>query len=487
MKLVKGEISSVELTTACLEQIEKYDGKINAFVTVTKDEALEQAKRADGLIKSEKATYLTGVPFAVKDVIMTKGIETTASSNILKGYKASFTATGVQKILDQGGVLLGKTNCDAFAHGASTENSDFFPTKNPWDIERVPGGSSGGSAAAVAARMVPYALGTDTGGSIRQPAALTNLVGLKPTYGRVSRYGLIAMTSSTDCLSVVSRDVNDSAIVLEAMAGEDVHDATAARLPVPDFTGAVREGLPESLRVGVPRAFFEEGVEKGVLEAIEKAIEEFEKMGMEIIDIPLPMAKRGVAVYYILTPSELSSNLERFDGIRYQYSAETDPEENPQNLYEVYTKTRGKGFGAEAKRRIMTGTFALSSGYYDAYYKKASRVRTAIINEFDEAFKSVDYILTPTSPSVAFKIGEKVVDPLSLYLEDIFLAAVSLAGLPAVSVPCGFASPEDNPDVTLPVGLQLIAPRFGEAKMLRVAKVYEQITDWHKKSPSLAN
>lgn len=483
-KLQSGEITSVELTQSCLDRIDEVDKKVNAFTSVFAKEALEQAARADEMIQNGTANLLTGIPFSVKEVLMTEGRETNASSNILKGYTSVFNATGVNNILEQGGVVLGKVNCDAFAHGASTENSDFFTSRNPWDLDRVPGGSSGGSSAAVAAGMGFYSLGTDTGGSIRQPASFTNTVGLKPTYGRVSRYGLISMTSSTDCLSVITRDVNDAAVVLEVIAGEDKNDATAIRLPVPTYHSEIKKHLPDGLKIGVPRDFFEVGMSENVKNVTEEAIAAFKHMGAEIIDISLPHAKLGVAAYYIITPSELSSNLERFDGIRYGYSATTDENVQPENLFEVYTKTRGKGFGDEAKRRIMIGTHALSSGYYDAYYKQASKVRTLIKQDFDEAFKEVDVILTPTAPDVAFKVGEKSKDPLALYLEDIFLAAVSLAGLPAISVPAGFASPEGEKK-KLPVGMQLIGKPFQESTLFRVGRVYEAKHDWSKQKASL--
>jgi aspartyl-tRNA(Asn)/glutamyl-tRNA(Gln) amidotransferase subunit A len=484
-KLHTEEITSVELTQSCLNRIKQVDDDVKAFISVFEDEALAQAKQADQMLKSKEAGLLTGIPFSVKDVIMTDGQETTAASNILKGYRAVYSATSVQKILDQGGVLLGKVNCDAFAHGASTENSDFPTTRNPWDLDRVPGGSSGGSAAAVAAGMGFYSLGTDTGGSIRQPAGFTNTVGFKPTYGRVSRYGLISMTSSTDCLSVITKDVNDAAAVLEVIAGEDVKDATTIRVPTADYLAKIKHLLPEGLKIGIPRDLFEQGMSDDVKDVTEKAIDAFKELGVEIVDITLPTAALGVAAYYIITPSELSSNLERFDGIRYGYSATTDEAQNPEDLFEVYTKTRGKGFGNEAKRRIMMGTHALSSGYYDAYYKKASKVRTLIKQDFDTAFESVDLILTPTAPGTAFKVGEKAEDPLSMYLEDIFLAAVSLAGLPAISVPAGFGFADESPDKKLPIGIQLISKPFQESLLFRTARVYEEKNTWSKERPAL--
>lgn len=483
--LQSGEVTSLELTRACLDRIKEVDEKIKAYISVFEEDALAAAKKADQMIADGTAGLLTGIPFSVKDVLMTDKKETTAASNILKGYHAVYSATGVKKILDQGGVMLGKVNCDAFAHGASTENSDFPTTKNPWDQERVPGGSSGGSAAAVAAGMGYYSLGTDTGGSIRQPAAFCNTVGMKPTYGRVSRYGLISMTSSTDCLSVITRDVNDAATVLQVIAGEDIMDATTIRIPVQNYLSDIKKLLPVGLKIGIPRDFFDVEMDEEVKNVTKEAIEAFKDMGAEIVDISLPHATLGVAAYYIITPSELSSNLERFDGIRYGYSATTDEDVSPESLFEVYTKTRGKGFGDEAKRRIMIGAHALSSGYFDAYYKKASKVRTLITQDFNAAFEKVDIILTPTAPGPAFKIGEKSKDPLSMYLEDIFLAAVSLAGLPAMSVPAGFTSPEGAHGKKLPIGIQLIAKPFQESKLFRVARMYEARNTWSKEIASI--
>lgn len=484
-KIAKGEVTSVDLTNACFERIEKYNDKINAFISFDKEKALVQAKKADQMIAAGKGQPLTGIPVAIKDVIMNEDVKTSAASNILNGYVASYSSTGVKKVLDQGAVVVGNVNCDSFAHGASTENSDYGPSKNPWDESRVPGGSSGGSAAAVSAGMAFYSLGTDTGGSIRQPASYCNLVGFKPTYGRVSRNGLISMTSSTDCLSVIAKDVNDAAAVMEAIAGEDIKDATAARLPVPSYYGNTREAMPENLKIGIPRDFLEmgEGLDEKIKNVIDQAIDAYKEMGAEIIDISLPHAHLGVAAYYVITPSEVSSNLERFDGIRYGYSAQNDKNNQPENLKEVYSKSRGAGLNPENKRRIMIGTFALSSGYYDDYYQKASKVRTLIIEDFKKAFEMVDVILTPSAPGVAFKIGEKSSDPLAMYLEDIYLAAVSLAGLPAVSIQAGFI--EDGADVALPVGMQLIGPAFGESKLFKTAKAFEMKHEFHKKNPNL--
>lgn len=484
-KIARGELTSVELTKSCLERIDQLEDKLNAFTWVNKEGALKQAEEADKMIAEGKGQPLTGIPVAIKDVLMSEDDPTTASSNILKGYKATYSATGVEKILEQGAVVIGKVNCDAFAHGSSTENSDYGPSKNPWDLSRVPGGSSGGSAAAVSAGMALYSLGTDTGGSIRQPAAYCNLVGFKPTYGRVSRSGLISMTSSTDCLSVITRDVNDAAVVMEAISGEDILDATTARVPVPSYYGNTREAMPEKVKIGVPRDLLNEGLDENVKNVIEESIAAYKEMGAEIIDISLPHAHLGVAVYYIITPSEVSSNLERFDGIRYGYSATNDSENQPHSLNEVYTKTRGKGFNAENKRRIMMGTYALSSGYYDAYYQKASKVRTLIIEDFNKAFEKVDLILTPTTPGTAFKIGEKVADPLAMYLEDIFLAAVSLAGLPAVSIQAGFAKAQDDENSNLPVGIQLVGKALNETMLFKTAKAFELKHNFHKHIPEL--
>lgn len=469
-KLNKGEITSVELTEVCLARIKEVDKKINACLAVCEKEALEEAKLADARRGKGEKGELLGIPYLCKMNIMTKGIETNAASKILENYIAPFDATIIKKLKQAGAVLLGKTNMDEFAHGASTENSAFGPTHNPWDLKRVPGGSSGGSAAATAADMCLFALGTDTGGSIRQPASFCGTVGLKPTYGRASRFGLISMTSSTDVPGAITKTVEDAGIVLKVIEGVDENDSTTA-------TGAVietRRGASlQGMKIGLPKEYFIDGIEKGVKDAVEKAIEKLKELGAKFVEVNLPHTKYGIPVYYIITPSEISSNLARFDGVKYGLS-----EKDGKNLMEVYTKSRGRGFGPEAKRRIMLGTYVLSAGYYDAYYLQAQKVRTKIKEEMDEVLKKVDCLLTPTSPHPAFKIGEQSGDPLKMYLEDIFVTGASLAGLPAMSIPCGFAS-------GLPVGMQLIGGRFGEDILLKVGEAYEKAVEWNKQKPKL--
>jgi aspartyl-tRNA(Asn)/glutamyl-tRNA(Gln) amidotransferase subunit A len=469
-KLDKKEITSVELTKACLARIKGVDKKINACLVVCEKEALEEAKRADERRAKGEKGELLGIPYLCKMNIMTKGVETNAGSKILENYIAPFDATVIKKLKQAGAVLLGKTNMDEFGHGASTENSAFGPTHNPWDLERVSGGSSGGSAAGVIADMCIFSLGTDTGGSTRHPSAFCGTVGLKPTYGRASRFGLISMTSSTDVPGVIAKTVEDAEIVLKVIEGVDENDSTtAAGAAVETRRGASLQGV----KIGLPKEYFIDGIEKGVKDAIEKAIEKLKELGAEFIEVSLPHTKYGIPVYYIITPSEISSNLARFDGIKYGLS-----EKDGKNLMEIYTKSRGKGFGPEAKRRIMLGTYALSAGYYDAYYLQAQKVRTKIKEEMDEVLKKVDCLLTPTSPHPAFKIGEQSGDPLKMYLEDIFVTGASLAGLPAMSVPCGF-------DNGLPVGMQLIGGRFGEDVLFRVGEAYENAVEWGKTKPKL--
>jgi aspartyl-tRNA(Asn)/glutamyl-tRNA(Gln) amidotransferase subunit A len=472
-KLAAGEITSVDLTMACLARIKEVNDKLNACLTVCEEEALVEAKRADERRAAGETGELLGIPYLAKDLILTKGVRTTASSKILEHYIAPYDATVITKLRAAGAVLLGKTNLDEFAHGASTENSAFGPTKNPWDLTRVPGGSSGGSAAAVAADMCLFALGTDTGGSIRGPASFCGIVGLKPTYGRASRYGLIAMTSSTDVPGPLTKTVEDAGLVQAAISGPDGFDSTAVDREIDDYAGEMKENL-FGLKIGLPEEFFTEGTDRAVSELMDKAIAKFKELGAEIIKVSLPHTKYGVPVYYIITPSEVSSNLARHDGIRFGYSANG----GNHDIRNVYEKSRGQGFGPEAKRRIMLGTYALSAGYFDAYYLRAQKVRTKIKNELDEVLKKVDCLLTPTSPHPAFKIGEKAADPLQMYLEDIFVTPPSLAGLPALSIPAGFVS-------GLPVGLQLIGPRFGESVLFRVGHQYQQATDHHLSHPKL--
>ena len=483
--LRKKEFSAVELTKSYLDRIKETDEKIKSFITVTKESALEQAEEADKKIKSgEENNLLLGIPCSVKDVINIKEILTTAASNILKNYIPAYDATLVSRLKKEGMVMLGKVNCDAFAHGASTENSDFFTSHNPWDLDRVPGGSSGGSASSVAASQCLYSIGTDTGGSIRQPASFCNLVGLKPTYGRISRYGLISMTSSTDCPSIIARRVEDVAIVLEKIAGKDERDSTSSENKVDNYQEFLADENIKGMKIGIPEEYFLEGLNIDIRKAVEEAIAKFESFGATIVPISLRYTKYAVPTYYIITPSEISSNLARFDGIRFGYSATNDDSVEAKDLIEIYCKSKGMGFGSEAKRRIMLGTYVLSSGYYDADYVKAQKVRALIKKDFDEAFEKVDAIITPTTPSVAFKIGEHSKSPLEMYMEDIFVSAVSLAGLPSVSVPCGFAKPNDR-EIEMPIGMQIIGKYFDEKNILRLASVYENNTNWHNVEPAL--
>lgn len=470
--LKKKEFSAEDLTRSCLGQIEKVDKNINAFITVLKDSALLDAKKIDKERKFEN--YLTGVPFAIKDNMAIEGVKTTAGSKILENFIAPYDATVIKKLKETGVIFLGKTNMDEFACGSSNETSHFGPVKNPHDLERVPGGSSGGSAAAVAADECVAALGSDTGGSIRQPASLCGVVGLKPTYGRVSRYGLLAMASSLDQIGPLTKTVKDAAILFQAITGKDSMDSTTV-----DYVGAGHAQPLQSeiekdikgIRIGVPKEYFStemEGLDKEVRRVIEKAIKKLEKLGAEIDDtISLPYSPYALAVYYVLMPSELSSNLERYDSVKFGFSNRSG-----KTLLENYMDTRGEGFGAEIRRRIMLGTYALSAGYYDAYYKKALRVRTLVLQDFIKAFKQVDCIVAPTSPTVAFKLGEKVSDPLSMYLSDIYTVSANIAGIPAISIPCGTVKPKDG-KTPLPVGLQIMGKHFDEATVLRVARNFE--------------
>ena len=471
-KLQNKEISSVELTKACLGRIKEVDSKVKACLTVCEVSALEMAKEADIRLKNGEKGVLLGIPYLVKDNIMTRGIKTTASSKILENYIAPYDAVIIKKLKKAGAVILGKTNLDEFAHGASTENSAFGPTHNPWDLKRVPGGSSGGSAAAVAADMCIFALGTDTGGSIRRPASFCSVNGLKPTYGRSSRFGLIAMTSSTDVPGPLTKTVEDAGFVLEIIAGYDKNDATTPHEKVPDYNKDINKSV-KGLKIGLPKEYFTKDIKKSIKDVINKAVEELKGLGAEFREVSLPHTKYGIASYYIITPSEISSNLARFDGIRYGYF-----DKEAEDLMTAYTKSRGQGFGPEAKRRIMLGTYALSAGYFDAYYLQAQKVRTIIKEEMDEVLSGLDCLLTPTAPTTAFKIGEQSDDPLQMYLEDVFVTAASLAGLPAMSIPAGFV---DN----LPVGMQLIGKRFDETTLFRVGNNYQKVTEWHKKKPKL--
>ena len=465
------EISSLELTRAMLDRIAAIDDQVKAYITVTSDTAKAQAREADDRRSAGDESPLLGIPLAIKDIICTKGITTTCGSKILHNFVPPYDATVIRHLYEAGMVLLGKTNMDEFAMGSSTENSAFFPTHNPWDLTRVPGGSSGGSAAAVAAQEALGALGTDTGGSVRQPAALCGMVGLKPTYGRVSRYGLVAFASSLDQVGTLTKDALDAALLMNVIARHDPLDSTSVEVPTPDHTARLNLGVRE-LRIGIPREYFGAGMQPEVEKAVREAIETLESLGAVTQEVSLPHTEYALPTYYIIAPAEASSNLARYDGVKYGYAYP-----DATNIRDLYRKTRQHGFGSEVKRRIMLGTYALSAGYYDAYYLKAQKVRTLIKKDFDSAFESCDVLIAPTSPSVAFRIGEKAADPLQMYLSDIFTLSLNLAGLCGVSIPCGFSQ-------GLPVGLQIIGKPFDEAGILRVAHTYQQATDWHKRHPT---
>ncbi len=468
--LKAGKFSSEELTQDLLARIDRIDGKLNSFVTVTAEQAQAAARAADERIKANKATPLTGVPIAHKDIFCTEGVKTSCGSKMLDNFIAPYNATVVERMHAAGAVMLGKTNMDEFAMGSSNETSFYGAVKNPWDLERVPGGSSGGSAAAIAARLVPGATGTDTGGSIRQPAALCGVTGLKPTYGRVSRYGMIAFASSLDQGGPFARTAEDCALLLNAMSGFDGRDSTSIDKPVPDYTATLKDSIA-GLKIGLPKEYFSEGLDAGMAQAVEQAIDVYKSMGCEIKEISLPNTHLSVPAYYVVAPAECSSNLSRFDGVRYGYRCE-----NPSDLTDLYERSRGEGFGSEVKRRIMIGTYALSAGYYDAYYLKAQQIRRLISDDFTQAFADVDVIMGPTSPTTAFKLGEKTDDPVSMYLSDIYTIAANLAGLPGMSIPAGFSN-------GLPVGLQLIGNYFDEGGLLAAAHQYQQQTDWHTHTP----
>ena len=470
--LARREISSAELTDAGLERIAAVDDRLSAYITVTADAARAQAAAADRRIAAGNAAPLTGVPMQVKDLLCTNGVPTTCASRMLAEYVPVYDATAVARLRAQDAVLLGKGNMDEFGMGSSTENSAFFPTRNPWDTARVPGGSSGGSAAAVAAGAAPFALGTDTGGSIRQPAAFCGVTGLKPTYGRVSRYGLVAYASSLDQIGPLARDAADCALVLQAIAGHDPRDATSLPDAVPDYTAALAGDI-SGLRLGVPQEYFGDGMDAGVRAAVTAAIDRLAALGAEIRAVSLPTTEYALACYYIIAPSECSANLARYDGVKYGYS-----HQGAGDMWQAMERTRQRGFGAEVKRRIMLGAFALSSGYYDAYYLKAQQARTLIRQDFARVFDEVDALVAPVSPVAAFPIGERVDDPLRMYLVDIYTLPVNIAGLPAMSVPCGFAD-------GLPVGLQLIGPHLSEPALLNIAHSYQQATNWHRMRPDI--
>jgi aspartyl-tRNA(Asn)/glutamyl-tRNA(Gln) amidotransferase subunit A len=459
-------LSSVEATTAMLERIASVEPQVGSFITVTPEKALAAAKDADLRIASGNAHLLTGIPLAIKDIFLTEGIRTTCGSRILENFIPPYSATSWEKLRDHGAVLLGKLNQDEFAMGSSNESSAFGITRNPWDTNCIPGGSSGGSAAAVAASQAIATLGTDTGGSIRQPASHCGCVGLKPTYGRVSRYGVIAYASSLDQVGPMTRDVADCAAMLEAIAGHDAKDSTSVDTPVPSYSAALNRGV-KGLKIGLPKEYFIAGLDPDVQKAMQAAIETYRRLGAEFVDISLPYTDYAVATYYLIATAEASSNLARYDGVRFGHRAEAD------GLLEMYTKSRSEGFGSEVKRRIMLGTYALSSGYYDAYYVKAQKVRTLIMNDFIKAFADVDVMLTPVAPTPAFKIGEKINDPLQMYLSDIFTIPVNLAGTCAMSLPAGFSA------TGLPIGLQLIGKPFAEETILQAGYAFEQATEWH--------
>ncbi len=458
--------SSVELARHFLARIERFNPALNAFITVTGEQALAAAQKADELIASGEAPPLAGLPLVHKDIFCTDGVLTTCGSRMLSNFVAPYDATVVERLQQAGVVMLGKTNMDEFAMGSSNESSWYGPVRNPWDPKKVPGGSSGGSAAAVAARLAPAGTGTDTGGSIRQPAALTGITGFKPTYGRVSRYGMVAFASSLDQAGVLTRTARDAAMLLAQMAGFDPRDSTSVDTPVPDYVGGLEQPLA-GLKVGLLKEFFEKGLEEESSKLIREALRLYEKLGAKLIEVSLPNLPLSVPTYYVVAPAECSSNLSRFDATRFGYRCE-----NPVDLMDLYKRSRGEGFGDEVKRRIMTGTYVLSAGYYDAYYLKAQKVRRLITDDFARAFKEVDVLMGPTSPTPAFDIGAKVDDPVTMYLNDIYTIGANLAGLPGVSLPCGQSG-------GLPVGLQVIGPHFSEAKLFNVAHGYQRETQWH--------
>jgi aspartyl-tRNA(Asn)/glutamyl-tRNA(Gln) amidotransferase subunit A len=468
------EISSEELTRAVLDRIEAVDGKVDAYVTVTADLAMEQAREADRRIAAGRCGPLTGIPLGIKDLICTRNIRTTCASKILENFVPPYDATVIKELRNAGAIVVGKLNMDEFAMGSSTENSGLKNTRNPWDLERIPGGSSGGSAAAVAAQMCLGALGSDTGGSIRQPASHCGVVGLKPTYGRVSRFGLVAFASSLDQIGPLSKNVTDSALLLNTIAGYDKSDSTSVPVDVPDYTASFKSGL-NGIKVGIPQEYYvSDGLDPEVAASVNHAVQVIEDLGAERIEISLPHTQYAVAVYYVIAPSEASSNLARYDGVKYGFR-NTDSS----GLMDMYRTTRSKGFGPEVQRRIIIGTYCLSAGYYDAYYGKASQVRTLIMEDFKKAFETCDVILSPVAPTPAFKLAEKIDDPLTMYLSDIFTLSANLAGIPGMSVPCGFSSQG------LPIGLQLMATHFNEEMLFKVAYHFEQAAEFHKQKPKL--
>ena len=471
-QLTSRQISSVELTQACLDRIDAVEDRVQSFLTLTPEIALSQAADADRMLAAGEGGPLTGVPVQIKDVMCTEGVPTTCASRMLENFVPVYNATAVERLMGQGAVMLGKGNMDEFAMGSSCENSAFHPTRNPWDLDRVPGGSSGGAAASVAAGEAIYALGSDTGGSVRQPAALCGVVGLKPTYGLVSRYGLIAFASSLDQIGPVGRSVMDCALALNAIAGHDRRDATSVRREPTDYTATLGQDI-KGMRLGVPEEYFVDGMDSGARKAVEEAVSTLEGLGASVRPVSLPTTRYALACYYIIAPSECSANLARYDGVKYGYSYQ-----DTNDMWEAMEKTREYGFGPEVTRRVMLGTYALSSGYYDAYYLKAQQARTLIRQDFDRVFQDVDALVTPTSPVTAFKIGEKTGDPVQMYLIDVCTLPVNIAGLPGLSVPCGFSD-------GLPVGMQFIGPHFSEEILLRTAHAYEAATEWSSARPEI--
>jgi aspartyl-tRNA(Asn)/glutamyl-tRNA(Gln) amidotransferase subunit A len=470
---MRGEITSVELTSAVFDRIEEVEDRVGAYITLVKERAMADAADADKMIRKGEGGPLTGIPLAIKDVLCTDGIRTTCGSKILENFVPPFSSPVVNKFRKANAVIVGKTNMDEFAMGSSTEHSAFKPTRNPWDLTRIPGGSSGGSAAAVAADECIAAIGTDTGGSIRQPACHCGVVGMKPTYGGVSRFGLVAFASSLDQIGPMTKDVTDCAILMNAICGYDPNDSTSVPREVPDYTRALEAGL-KGLVVGIPQEYFAGGLDEDVGHAVHAAIEVIEDLGARRRPVSLPHTEYAVAVYYLIAPAEASSNLARYDGVRYGFR-----ERGADELIQMYRNTRSKGFGSEVQRRIIIGTYALSAGYYDAYYKKASQVRTLIMQDFTRAFERCDVLLAPVAPTPAFKLGEKLDDPLAMYLSDIFTLPPSLAGIAGISVPCGFSREG------LPIGLQILSKHFDEEKLIKVAHNFEQATDFHTKKPNL--
>lgn len=470
--LANKEFSSLELTDSYLEQIDQHDAQYNAFITVTPDQAREQAKAADERRQNGQAGPLTGLPIAIKDIFCTEGVKTSCGSRMLDNFIAPYESTATQKLKDAGFVSLGKTNLDEFAMGSSTENSFYGATRNPWNTDNVPGGSSGGSAVAVAAGMAPAALGTDTGGSIRQPAAFCGITGLKPTYGRVSRWGMIAYGSSLDQGGPMTQTAEDAALVMNAIAGFDERDSTSMELPVEDYTALLTQPL-KGLKIGLPKEFFGDALDDGIRSAVMDAVRQFERLGATVKEISLPRTELSIPAYYIIAPAEASTNLSRYDGVKFGYRCD-----NPSDLMDMYVRTRSEGFGAEVKRRIMVGTYALSAGYYDAYYRKAQQLRRLIKQDFQAALADVDVIMGPATPSTAWKIGAKSKDPVDMYMEDIYTLSVNLAGLPGLSIPCGFRD-------GLPVGLQVIGDYFAEARLLNIGHQFQTATDWHTQKPNV--